>query len=108
MSISACPEVATSATEDEVRRFYILHRLGLAGLSGGLGDPAYQSFQVPEYSGDIHILTEGFVADAHARGLPVVPWTINGSDDLSRIIALDVDGINTDYPDRLIDLITPE
>lgn len=97
-----CPEVATSATEDEVRSFYILHRLGLTGLSS----PDYQSFQVPEYSGDTHVLTEGFVADARARGLPIVPWTINGSDDLARMIALDVDGINTDHPDRLIELIT--
>ncbi|MDH3296219.1 MAG: glycerophosphodiester phosphodiesterase, partial [Acidimicrobiia bacterium] len=81
---SACPEVATAATEDEVRSFYILHRLGLTGLVGGLGDPPYQSLQVPEYDGDRLILSEGFVAAARALGLPVVPWTINDAADLER------------------------
>jgi len=30
------------------------------------------------------------------------PWTINEAEDLSRIMALGVDGINTDNPDRLL------
>ncbi len=97
----ACPEVATSATENEVRTYYILHRAGLQGLV----KPPYESFQVPEFSGDIRILSPGFVDDARAHNLPVVPWTINDEQDLERIIALDVAGINTDYPQRLIDLI---
>lgn len=98
----ACPEVATSATEDEVRLYYVLHRAGLEGLI----EPAYESFQIPEFSGDIRILSPDFVADARAHNLAVIPWTINDDDDLRRMIALDVTGINTDYPDRLIALLT--
>ncbi len=97
----ACPDVATSATEDEVRTFYMLHRLGLQGLIR----PAYKSFQVPEYSGDTLIFSPGFVEDARAHNLTIVPWTINDDEDLQRMIALDVSGINTDYPERLIDLL---
>ncbi|MDH3302738.1 MAG: glycerophosphodiester phosphodiesterase [Acidimicrobiia bacterium] len=99
---AACPEVATSATEDEVRTFYILHRLGLEGLI----QPAYESFQVPEYSGDILILAPGFVDAAQERNIAVIPWTINDADDLGRMIDLGVTGINTDHPDRLLDLLT--
>lgn len=96
-----CPEVATSATEDETRLFVGLSKFGLiAGLS-----PPYQSLQVPEYAGTVHLLTPGFVADAHSRGLAVQPWTIDEYDDLQRILKLDVDGINTNYPDRLLDLL---
>jgi glycerophosphoryl diester phosphodiesterase len=94
----ACPEVATSATGSEVRTFYVLHRLGLVGLI----DPEYQAFQVPESAGGILILSDGFVADARSRGIAVVPWTINGPELMDRLIALGVDGINTDRPDRLL------
>jgi len=97
----ACPEVATSATEDEVRIYYLLHRVGLEGLV----EPAYESFQVPEFSGDIRILSPDFVADARAHNLAVIPWTINDDEDLRRMITVDVTGINTDYPDRLIALL---
>jgi glycerophosphoryl diester phosphodiesterase len=96
-----CSEVATSATENEVRLFYVLFRLGLSDLL----TPVYNSFQVPEESGGIHLLTPRFVAAAHRRGLAVQPWTINETEDLKRILALGVDGINTDNPDRLFALL---
>jgi glycerophosphoryl diester phosphodiesterase len=41
------------------------------------------------------------VADAHARGLAVLPWTVDNPDDMRRLIDMGVDGIITDYPDRL-------
>ena len=97
----ACPEVATSATEGEVRLFFILFRLGLVDVL----TPKYHSLQVPERSGGIHLLTQGFVNAAHRRGLVVQPWTINELEDLQRILALGVDAINTDNPDRLLGLI---
>jgi glycerophosphoryl diester phosphodiesterase len=97
----ACPEVATSATEDEARTFFILSTLGLSAAYS----PNYQSLQVPEYSGDIHVLTPRFIAAAHRRGLAVQPWTIDEEADLRRILSLGVDGINTNYPDRLLTLL---
>jgi glycerophosphoryl diester phosphodiesterase len=96
-----CPEVATSATEDEIRQFFILSTLGLSAAYS----PNYQSLQVPEYSGNIHVLTPRFVAAAHSRGLAVQPWTIDEEADLRRILSLGVDGINTNYPDRLLALL---
>ena len=41
------------------------------------------------------------VAAAKALGLKVIPWTVNERADMQRLIALGVDGIITDYPDRL-------
>ncbi|MBE0410562.1 MAG: glycerophosphodiester phosphodiesterase [Anaerolineales bacterium] len=96
-----CPQVATSATEGEVRLFYILFRLGLVDVL----TPRYHSLQVPEYSGNIHLLTQGFVNAAQRHGLAVQPWTINELEDMQRILALGVDAINTDNPDRLLGLI---
>ena len=46
-------------------------------------------------------LTEALVKEAQALGLQVIPWTINNAADMERLIAWGVDGIITDYPDRL-------
>jgi glycerophosphoryl diester phosphodiesterase len=41
------------------------------------------------------------VATAKTLGLKVIPWTVNERADMERLITLGVDGIITDYPDRL-------
>ena len=46
-------------------------------------------------------LTPKELADAHALGLKVLPWTVNERGDMRTLIDLGVDGIITDYPDRL-------
>lgn len=45
-------------------------------------------------------VTGDSIAAAHAEGLKVVVWTVNSVSDMKRLIALGVDGIITDYPDR--------
>lgn len=37
----------------------------------------------------------------HAMGIKVVPWTVNDEDDMKTMISIGVDGIITDYPDRI-------
>jgi glycerophosphoryl diester phosphodiesterase len=41
------------------------------------------------------------IADAHSRGLRVIPWTIDDPTTMAYFIGLGVDGIITDYPNRL-------
>jgi len=41
------------------------------------------------------------VAQAHALGLRVVPWTVNEPADIERMLAFQVDGMVTDRPDVL-------
>jgi glycerophosphoryl diester phosphodiesterase len=45
-------------------------------------------------------VTAALVAEAQALGLKVVPWTVNARADMARLIAIKVDGLITDYPDR--------
>ncbi len=41
------------------------------------------------------------MAAAKTLGLAVIPWTVNAPADMDAMLALGVDGIITDYPDRL-------
>ena len=41
------------------------------------------------------------VADAKARGLEVYVYTVNDPEEYRRLAALGIDGVFTDYPDRL-------
>jgi glycerophosphoryl diester phosphodiesterase len=41
------------------------------------------------------------MADAKAAGVRVIPWTVNERTDMDRLIELGVDGLISDYPDRL-------
>lgn len=50
------------------------------------------------YFADINRAT---LSEARALGLQVGAWTVNEADDLARLADLGVDGLCTDYPDRL-------
>jgi glycerophosphoryl diester phosphodiesterase len=96
-----CPEVATSASTGEVATFLALQRAGLAASY----TPAMQALQVPERAGAVSLLTRDFVHAAHGRNLRVHAWTINDESDMRRLLDLGLDGIMTDYPDRLLKLL---
>ncbi|MDB5871784.1 MAG: glycerophosphoryl diester phosphodiesterase [Ramlibacter sp.] len=46
-------------------------------------------------------VTEALVKEAQSLGLKVIPWTVNNPPDMERLIAWGVDGLISDYPDRL-------
>lgn len=46
-------------------------------------------------------VTAELVREAHARALRVFPYTVDDPDDMARLIGMGVDGLITDYPDRL-------
>ncbi|HEX8150596.1 MAG TPA: glycerophosphodiester phosphodiesterase [Pyrinomonadaceae bacterium] len=96
-----CPEVATSAATGEVASFLTLHGAGLAASYS----PAMQALQVPEYAGGLRVLTHDFVKAAHGRNLRVHAWTVNAEGDMRRLVEMGVDGIMTDYPDRLLKVL---
>jgi len=47
-------------------------------------------------------VTPELVADAHRRGLKVFVFTVNEPRDIARMKSLGVDGVFSDYPDRVI------
>lgn len=46
-------------------------------------------------------LTAPMVKDAQALGLKVIPWTVNDAETMGTLIDAGVDGLISDYPDRL-------
>lgn len=50
-------------------------------------------------------LTQALVREAQALGLQVIPWTVNNPADMDRIVGWGVDGLITDYPDRLREVL---
>jgi glycerophosphoryl diester phosphodiesterase len=51
------------------------------------------------------LVTSAVVEKAHHAGLQVVAWTINEADQMRRLIVAGVDGIITDFPDRLLNVL---
>ncbi|HWX37785.1 MAG TPA: glycerophosphodiester phosphodiesterase family protein [Candidatus Sulfotelmatobacter sp.] len=52
------------------------------------------------------LITPEVVDKAHHAGLQVVAWTINEVEQMRRLLAIPVDGIITDYPDRLLEILS--
>jgi glycerophosphoryl diester phosphodiesterase len=63
---------------------------------------------VPQVFGsDFQLLSAKLVAQLRADypALRLVPWTVNEPADLQRVLSWQVDGITTDFPDRLLMLL---
>lgn len=66
-----------------------LVRAAAGGSAGAIWSPAHDS------------LSAGKVREAQALDLQVIPWTVNDTAAMQRLIDWGVDGLITDYPDRL-------
>ena len=99
-----CIGVATSASPADVRALLALKN----GERRGEQVTVARSMQIPEYVGGRQVLTRELVEAAHERHLEVHAWTINDEAGMRRMLDLGVDGIITDYPDRLIALLDRE
>lgn len=96
-----CAEVATAGTPREVSQFLAMYKTGI----GENYTPPMQALQIPEKLGSLQIVTKDFVETAHKLNLQVHVWTINDAADMQRLRETGIDGIMTDYPDRLLELI---
>lgn len=60
---------------------------------------------VPEiYSPYFKLITPKMVEKVHTKGMKLIPWTVNELSDMKKVIQLGVDGIITDYPDRISEI----
>jgi glycerophosphoryl diester phosphodiesterase len=73
-------------------------RVGATILSPGYSVPSGQKAADPGFR---LVADRAFVDRAHARGLRVIPWTVNDPGAMRAQIEAGADGIITDYPTRL-------
>lgn len=77
-------------------------RIGADAVSPVHGEPARTGVANPQYR---PFVTERMVEDAHARGMAVIPWTVDDVPTMEHLIDMGVDGMITDYPDVLREVL---
>ena len=97
-----CPEVMTAASLNEVKQMVLFNKLRVGRLYRGNKAGA---FQVPEREGRWQVVDERFIKLAHKRATAVHVWTVDEEADMRRLIDMGVDGLMTDYPDRLLKVL---
>lgn len=56
------------------------------------------------FSPDYQLLTAADVAWFHEKNIRVIPWTVNNIEAMKKMIAMNVDGIITDYPNLILEI----
>jgi glycerophosphoryl diester phosphodiesterase len=72
--------------------------------SGQRGDAVAKSVHALQgtiWSPNYQDLDPVALAAARGFGLKVIPWTVNEPADIARVLAMNVDGLISDYPDRV-------
>jgi glycerophosphoryl diester phosphodiesterase len=73
----------------------------VANLKGIEKNLEHLGFKPDVYSPYYQLLNAAKVQRLHAMGISVIPWTVNTTKEMKHLIAMGVDGIITDYPDRV-------
>jgi glycerophosphoryl diester phosphodiesterase len=70
-------------------------------------EPRGDALQIPPEHEGWRLVTPQSVAAAHRAGAEMHVWTVNDVAEMRAMLALGVDGIITDYPARLLALLSP-
>jgi glycerophosphoryl diester phosphodiesterase len=97
------PQVSTSVPTAQVAVSVVTGQGPSAGATLG-----HDAFQVPiEFSG-VPVTSQEFVDDAHAQGMAVHVWTIDDAATMRELLCMGVDGIMTDRPSVLEDVLNED
>lgn len=95
------------ATSGGSRTIAAVRALTAAHLSPARALRDIDALQIPERRGALRVLTPALLRAAHSAGVEVHVWTVNDTDDMSRLVSLGVDGIVTDRADRALEALSP-
>ena len=90
-----------SESGDRMRTMYKLHRLHLMAL----WRPKHTSVQLPLEHDGRRIVTERLVRELKGKGLVVQVWTVNTPADMRMLLDWGVDGVLSDRPDLLAEVM---
>ena len=80
----------------EIRTAYLT-----SGQRGDTVPKSVHALQGTIWSPNYQDLDPVALAAARGFGLKVIPWTVNEPADIARVLAMNVDGLISDYPDRV-------
>lgn len=99
LRVALGPDACTSAGPREVARARV------AATARRPVALAANVLQVPPGSGRLELVDRRFVDSAHEGGLPVHVWTINDAETMTRLLDLGVDGLMSDDPHLLREVL---
>jgi len=94
-------EAFVSGGRQEITKFAVLHFL----LLNRLYKPYVNAIQIPTEDGGINLKSKLLIKGAQKIGMDVHYWTINDPDLMRELIDLGADGLITDRPDLMIELL---
>ena len=95
-------EVAIGAGEEETRQFVTMHKAFLNALYR----PRASAFQLPTEQEGFNLADWKLIRGANNRGMHVYYWTINEEETMRELIDLGADGIMTDDPSLLLEVMS--
>ncbi|MBV7508306.1 hypothetical protein KW850_24110 [Bacillus sp. sid0103] len=93
--------VATSAGKQEVKSFVIFHKFFLRNLY----TPHVDAFQIPTEDSGFDLTDKKLINGAHRRGMQMHYWTIDDPKVMKKLLDAGADGILTNRPDLLLNLL---
>ncbi len=93
--------VATSAGKQEVKSFVVFHKFFLRNLY----TPQVDAFQIPTEDSGFDLTDKKLIDGAHRRGMQIHYWTIDDPKAMKKLIDAGADGILTNRPDLLMELL---
>lgn len=94
-------QVVLGASQAEVTQFVITHKLGIPGFYRRHS----QVLEIPTRSSGINLKDRRLIAGAHRRGMEVYYWTIDDKAEMRELLALGADGLFTNRPDLLKEVL---
>jgi glycerophosphoryl diester phosphodiesterase len=96
--------VATSAGRAEVKNFVVTHKFFLRNLYV----PSVDAFQIPIEDSGFDLTDQRLIDGAHRLGMQIHYWTIDDPVTMKKLIDAGADGILTNRPDLLLELLEKE
>ena len=93
--------VALAGGRQEITKFVILHKL----MARNAYFPKVDAFQIPRKNSGIDLTSKRLIRDANRNGVHLHYWTINEKEEMRRLLENGANGIITDRPDLLLELL---
>ncbi|MCB0836818.1 MAG: glycerophosphodiester phosphodiesterase, partial [Bacteroidetes bacterium] len=58
------------------------------------------------YSPYFELIDDHLIGLCKEKNMQLIPWTVNEKEDIRKVLDMGVDGIISDYPDRVVEMVS--